>query len=266
MTNSNNQQAVAVKTRVNAGDPQPKENEMSWFDNNMKNGMRTSLGKHLKSAAATAAAIILAAWAAGPAAAAAAAAAPNPPTSTQNVNVVNTPTVNVGNTPTVTLANGASVGINGTAVFRNIDEPGRSPYQAQVTGTSSVNCSGGFSCSFTFTAVPAGHRLVVQHVTMFIQPIAGSVPARVGLLSTTLPTFVGPMFFATVQGGPPNYSNSPIVFDQQVTAYYDDGDNPKAFIDGISINLGIPASNQVATLIGYLVDCGAASSCSPIVR
>jgi hypothetical protein len=46
------------------------------------------------------------------------------------------------------------------ALTSSIDDPGRIPYQSTVFQT----CTGA-NCTFTFGALPTGHRLVIQHVS-----------------------------------------------------------------------------------------------------
>ena len=184
------------------------------------------------------------------------------PTSTA-VTVTNTPLpVSVTNTAVPVTGSVAVSGFSGTPVFRNADEPGRAPYQVRAVGLTSTVCNE-FGCLVKFPAVPAGRRLVVQHVSGFFQPKAGSVPARIGLYSTVLGVSVASEFFATVQGGG---AFTDIIFDQPVLAYFDAGDQPGVWIDQVSIDTSSPNNTQVASLNGYLVDCSAANSCAPIVR
>src|SRR5258706_8139287 len=49
-----------------------------------------------------------------------------------------------------------------------VDEPGRVPYVSSVLDLGN-NCGLGFECDFNFPPVPAGHRLVIQEVSGFIQ-------------------------------------------------------------------------------------------------
>ena len=147
------------------------------------------------------------------------------------------------------------------AIVSNMDDQGRTPYQAQILGTSAANCPAEGSCAFTFDAVPAGHRLVVQHVSMEIQAAANSVPALVSL-GASLGSAVT-VFPATVQA-PADVPT--IVFDQPVLAYFDAGQTPVA---GILLGNGNfvfgGTTQQSAFLSGYLLDCTAAP-CSAIAH
>ena len=146
------------------------------------------------------------------------------------------------------------------ALVQNVDDPGRIPYQASVLGTTGANCSI-IGCTFAFAPVPAGHRLVVQHVSMFIQPNANSVPAGVSLTAKTASSafLVNVVFHATVQA-----ADNDIRFDQPVMAYFDAGETPLASIQA-SFNTAAPNATQLAFLSGYMLDC-TAGPCAAIVR
>src|SRR5438445_1232922 len=76
-------------------------------------------------------------------------AAPSP----SNVNVVNTPNVNVVNTPASPVP------------VRDVDNPARQPFQAQVVGGFADGAS--TTGDITIATVPAGKRLVIEHVSVF---------------------------------------------------------------------------------------------------
>lgn len=142
------------------------------------------------------------------------------------------------------------------AITSNMDDPGRIPYQAQVSGTTGSNCTA-TSCEFDFAPVPAGHRLVILHVSAFIQPQPNSTPMRVGV--GAFPN-ISSAFLVTVQD---TLSGNEIQFDQPVLVYVDAGQTPLVAFR-TNIDTGFPGSSQVATLTGYLLDCSAAP-CSVIV-
>lgn len=142
------------------------------------------------------------------------------------------------------------------AITSNMDDPGRIPYQATVVGSSGSNCVA-TGCSFNFAPVPAGHRLVILHVSAFIQANPSSTPMRVAV--GALPTFSSE-FLVTVQDTLSGLNE--IQFDQPVLVYLDAGQTPVVALDtNISTFF---ASGQIATLTGYLLDCSAAP-CSAIV-
>ena len=79
-------------------------------------------------------------------------AAPSPPSPT-NVNVVNTPNVSVVNTTASPVP------------MRDVDNPARQPFQAQVRGGFADGASS--TGDITIATVPAGKRLVIEHVSAF---------------------------------------------------------------------------------------------------
>lgn len=94
----------------------------------MKKQLLEEIGARFKSATATTAALAIALCSAGTARAGNDNANPASPSSTQNVNVVNTPTVTVGNTPTVNVGNTPTV--NATVTFpanQNVTVNGAGP-------------------------------------------------------------------------------------------------------------------------------------------
>lgn len=146
------------------------------------------------------------------------------------------------------------------AIVSDMDDPGRIPYQAQLAGSTGSQCSSSYDCTFRFAPVPTGHRLVVQHVSAYIQVKSGSAPAevRVGSQCCTYSQFP-----VTVQVG------GDLPFDQPVLAYLDGGETPVVDVVFGSASAGVntsdPASSQTMYLFGYLLDCNAAP-CSAIVR
>lgn len=142
----------------------------------------------------------------------------------------------------------AQVGAN-AVVTVNADEPGRIPYQAAAFG----HCNGTV-CHATFQAIPAGHRLVIQHVSGNLTTV-NPVPdgTRVLLSLTNKVQFmsfpVSPFIPGVFVGG----------FDQAVVFYVDGGQTPT-----LQINIGVLAMDTFnPSMIGYLLDC-AKVSCAPI--
>jgi hypothetical protein len=134
----------------------------------------------------------------------------------------------------------------------NVTDPGRIAYQSQVD--NSAICSG-LSCAFTFPNVPAGHRVVVQHITGIIS--YNNIPAVIrvtGLYGTTLVA----AFYAPIQSAD-LFSQ----FDQPALFYIDS--SQQAFFaitldGGPMFSQGLP---QTLTLTGYELDCTVAA-CAPI--
>jgi hypothetical protein len=135
------------------------------------------------------------------------------------------------------------------ALTSGIDDPGRIPYQSTDTPT----CTGA-NCAFNFGAIPAGHRLVIQHVSAILG-FSGSgtqvlVIMRAG--GSDAVSFLASYF------GPRTEAE----FDQPVQFYVDAGQAPL-------VTVFTPASNfafvQSLTLIGYELNC-AAGPCKAIAH
>jgi hypothetical protein len=177
------------------------------------------------------------------------------PAVTGSVTVTNTPTVNVGNTPTVNVSNTSAQPVASV----HIDEPGRIPYQSQVDKSGS--CTGAGACFFEFGSVPAGHRVVIQHVSGIASFTAGTNAIWVQLNNGSgapVSSFFAPQ-------APPTLFSA---FDQSVQAYFD----PAAF--GGIIEVGVSfiggtdpgaGSAEIITLSGYELDCNVAP-CAPIAH
>jgi hypothetical protein len=133
-----------------------------------------------------------------------------------------------------------------------IDDPGRIAYQAvqQVVPSSDTTF-----LEFSFGAVPANHRLVVQHVSGILGVAQNSPAAVVGL---AVPGNGGgtPSNFFTPSAGGVN------AFDQPVLVYFDPGRTPTVFISGPTF---LANHGDVINLTGYMLDCSAAP-CAPIAQ
>lgn len=196
---------------------------------------------------------------------------------TQNVNVVNTPSVNVANTPsvsvantpTVNVANTPSVTVSGTpsvnATVTNTstnpvqsvdaEKMSRIPYQSSAQPTGFCN-SGILSCSFVFTAPPAGYRLVVENVSGWLT-LTPDATTPFAVLSendgfgTSYWSFTGSLGLSTAAAVQASF-NAPIraVFDSA----------PTMTVTASWTNVG-----KYMTLSGYLENC-AVTGCPFIVH
>ena len=138
--------------------------------------------------------------------------------------------------------------------YYNVDEPGRTPFQAVASGTPDTNCVTDNVCQFSFGTVPSGHRLVIQQVS--ISAAVGSTPPAlievgVGMNHDYLA-----------------YVAMPVV----ASAYYTVGSAPvQVYIDaGEEIDAEFNASTaasagftQTIKLAGYMLDCST-MPCNPI--
>jgi hypothetical protein len=178
---------------------------------------------------------------------------------TWNVGITGTPSVNVG-TPTVNVASLPQVSITPPALTKvaNIDDPGRVSYQSTV---SNVGKCSGTACSFSFPSVPAGHRVVVQHIGGIVD--FNTVPTNIEVLIIGSPQVFMTAFFA-----PPVPSGSlSSSFDQPVLFYIDENQfvSVNVFINnGASFN-GAQFVDQFVTLTGYELDCSVAP-CAAIAQ
>ncbi len=138
------------------------------------------------------------------------------------------------------------------ALSKNVDEPGRLPYQAEVDFGGS--CFGGNSfCIVAFPPVPAGKRLVVEHVTALAFVRNGG---QVNLFAfgdgnstnTGNVALLQPTFSALYAADAFEFAWS---IDKPIKLYYEPGTTPKVKIQA-SVGFGAFASNM--TLHGYLID------------
>jgi len=131
----------------------------------------------------------------------------------------------------------------------SIDEPGRIPYQVAAFG----HCNGTV-CTATFNPIPAGHRLVIQHVSgdMTTQdPLSDATRVLITLqnklqgIAFTESPFISGVFVGT--------------FDQPVAFYVDGGESPT-----MQVHIGVSQMETFnPTIIGYELDCTKVS-CAPI--
>jgi len=131
---------------------------------------------------------------------------------------------------------------------RSVDDPGRIPYQE-----SQFCLAMAATCTFNFSPVPQGYRLVVQHISGDLRLANANASGVAVQLSGGI---LGHSSFI----GPPSLLGETL-FDQRVLYYIDAGSTP-------TLNILVDARldqtiQQEATLFGYLLDC-TASPCAPI--
>ena len=147
--------------------------------------------------------------------------------------------------PQVTVTNTAT----NPAKTSSVDDPGRNPYQFFK---NLQPCSGSV-CQTTTPAVPAGKRLVVQHVSAFgaLTSPGNTVEVVVSTPTAVLSTFAPPVFGTTNQG---------FAFDQPVLGFVDAGSTVTVFI---STNGSFNQAASDFVVSGYLIDC-TVNQCAPI--
>lgn len=139
------------------------------------------------------------------------------------------------------------------ALVKNVDEPGRTPYEVYVE-FSVFRCS--FNCTnftdfdpvflFDAPAVPAGKRLIVEHVSGRL-PNTGTEGVSVALQSQRIIAlqhakwaYFGPFFNQFSMAG----------FDADADLTYGPGEQPH-------FNVVLPAGNTITAFVsisGYLID------------
>jgi hypothetical protein len=134
-----------------------------------------------------------------------------------------------------------------TRSVKNVDEKGRVPYQTTqliITSTCSFN-SILYFCDHTLPAVPAGKRLVVEHITMFAA-LASGVPDSLRFLN---PVSNGTLFWVQPTFTPRAIDSAHSFLDRPVHVYYEPGQSPMIRLQ----TTGQPVSVEF-TVHGYLID------------
>jgi hypothetical protein len=133
----------------------------------------------------------------------------------------------------------------GPVLTSRIDDPGRIAYLSSTSTTCGAN-----SCGFTFPAVPAGHRVVIQHVSAVLA-FSGTPTTLLGFVTSSANN--GSIQFAV--------ASTPVtdqaLFDQPVLYYVDAGQSATVTI-GSPVSFNPNALQQTMTLVGYELDCNAA--------
>jgi hypothetical protein len=127
------------------------------------------------------------------------------------------------------------------ALVRNVDEPGRSPYQSEVrNGPLTPN-----TCFLEFAPVPPNKRLVVEHLSAYMG-VGGTTSLLLGQFST--PNLVdGPkVFFSAASVGPFQWATS-----QQMSVYVEPGGVPRV---AFSVTSNISCAVFSGNLSGHLID------------
>lgn len=122
------------------------------------------------------------------------------------------------------------------------DEPGRVPYAK----TASAVCSNlaPRRCTFTWDPVPAGKRLVVEHVSALVETGSVNVTLDHLALTTSDPSTAGPVlqWFAMSQ-----VSIAKFMMNDPALAYVEAGQSPQAVT---------PFQNSSDTIVGYATITG----------
>lgn len=139
------------------------------------------------------------------------------------------------------------------ALVKNVDEPGRMPYQ-QLVGfivEVGVNCINAQHCIVSFNPVPAGKRLVIEHMSMLVWVQNGGQPVNTAFGDTF--TIGSGLDVAILQPAfTPGFGISGQTswsLDRPVRVYYEAGQTPK-----VKVVASATMFFGSASLHGYLID------------
>jgi hypothetical protein len=134
------------------------------------------------------------------------------------------------------------------ALVQSVDEPGRSPYQETL---SDLSCRGTTVCSFNFTTVPAGKRLVLTHISGYVDTGVGTLPN--GFVQSSF----GGSQYATLPftgvRGPNSALGTRIFVNHGVQAFFGPGETPRGVyhINGSGDQM---SGGALMMLTGYFVN------------
>jgi hypothetical protein len=153
--------------------------------------------------------------------------------------------VSVNGTPGILIANPAT----NPVFIRNVDEPGRQPYSEDV-----VSFCNGSNCVSSFSPVPQGKRLVIEHVGGLARPTSAAIVFSFAELLSSNPNnlqvAVGNQFPMTLIGKADYIPYNSWGFNQPVKAYVEAGSYPRITMQ--QQNQGAVLFAQ-ATISGYFV-------------
>jgi hypothetical protein len=138
------------------------------------------------------------------------------------------------------------------ALVKNVDEPGRTPYQAAVEFNPGTGCASS-SCNFiSFPVVPAGKRLVVEQVTILAAVATTGQPTVLAFGHSSFSVNASNRAIVTgwVNTGFSSGGANFWAVDRPVRVFFEAGETPQ-------IKMYASASFSFvgnATLHGYLID------------
>jgi hypothetical protein len=132
------------------------------------------------------------------------------------------------------------------ALVKNIDEPGRSPYQSVSHGTPGTPTF----CVTEFAPIPPNKRLVVEHLSAYAVLTGGTSASAVIEGKFSAPNLVnGPEVFFTATSVP----DQRWAANQQMTVYVEPGGVPRVELSIPLFTFG-PRCTAHGTLSGHLID------------
>ena len=106
------------------------------------------------------------------------------------------------------------------ALVQSVDEPGRNPYQETL---SDLTCRGSTVCSFNFAPVPVGKRLVLTHISGYVDTAAGTLPN--GFIQSSFGGSAYATLAFTGVRGPNSALGIRIFINHSVQAYFGPGES-----------------------------------------
>ena len=180
-----------------------------------------------------------------------------------NVGISGTPSVNVANTPTVGIdpaSNGVQVGNDSAhpVLVRDLDNPARQPFEASV----GVNITDGLTFgngALDSSAVPAGKRLVIEHISALTSLPSGQKVEDIQVLGLRLQEGGGASAFQTWLGADLKATTGGLdrfITSQPVRLYIDSGATRGFSPVQVAVDRdGVAGFGQcIMNISGYLVD------------
>jgi len=134
------------------------------------------------------------------------------------------------------------------ALVQSIDEPGRNPYQETQANT---NCRGSTVCVFNFAQVPVGKRLVLTHISGYVDTAAGTLPN--GFVSSGFGGSTYATLAFTGVRGPTGVLGTRNFINHNVLAYFGPGEpiNASYHVNGTGDTM---SGGALLMLTGYFVN------------
>jgi hypothetical protein len=136
------------------------------------------------------------------------------------------------------------------ALTQNIDEPGRNPYQEYYFSGSATCGSGQKFCNFDYSTVPVGKRLVVTHVSGYVDVIGGMLP-NCNIQSSFGGSQYAEAFFTGVRG-PVTSVSTRIFINQDLLMYFGPNETPHTFCGLVSTSDNFAGAGNIE-LSGYYI-------------
>jgi hypothetical protein len=150
--------------------------------------------------------------------------------------------------------------------------PGQIAYQSTLNMTGV--CTGTL-CTFTFPTVPAGHRVVIEHIAGLVSYSSSSPSTTYSILIASTaniaatPLTIAPTdAFTTFTFSTPADTTTGAQFDQSVKLYVAAGKSLNVYVQppgGLTFSAS-GVDYQILTLTGYDITCDTTTPCTPIAH